>query len=187
MIEKGSFGLVSAEDQLFIEEKLGSKLKSQAFDALRDAAVLATTQDVLSVMLEGFDKYCECHGIRYFLFSDSLQGVVAYEDFIPGVSKIQLGMLCCEYEKLKKITAHEGLDIVGGAIPGRISFVDKDGVRRRFPRIESDVCVPVRLRGDDVFDKESLPLEVQDPYIEISIFSAIPDDFLTKRSFSTHE
>lgn len=177
--------LITDEEKDLIEKELGNRLKNDAFGAYKEAAVVATTQDALAALLEGFDAFCQDSSIKYFLFSDSLQGALAYGDFVPEKKSVQLGMLFAEFDKLQQSASKVTQEYFKNDVPWHLSFI-QDGssyVRRRFPRIESDICFPVRINGDDVFDDTSLPLEVEHPFIEISIFTAIPDDFLTKRSF----
>lgn len=173
------------KDSEFIDEKLGSIVSKQAFENLREAAVTATTQDALADLLRRFDEYCQKHGLHYFLFSDSLQGVLAYNDFIPGKKKIQLGMLFSEYEKLLEAWGADPVNGENSDQPWRL-IVDqnnKPGIRKRFPLIEGLECVPVTYEGEVVFDSDCFPMEVRHPSIEISIFSAVPDDFVVKKSF----
>lgn len=177
--------MTNLTDDEFIERELGSVAAKQAYDNLRNAAVVSTTQDALASLLQSFDLFCQKHEIKYFLFADSLKGVLAYNDFIPGDKKINLGMMYSEYEKLLGAWEVDGAACPAFGHPWRL-IVDQPnakGVKKCFPLISGLECVPVEYKGEAVFDRDSFPMEVRYPSIEISIFSAVPDDFVVKKSF----
>ncbi len=174
--------MIGAEDELFIEDVLGGRLSRQAYCDLIEAAAVAAERDALASMLKGFDAFCASCSASYFLFSETLQGVLAYEDFVPGSAKLRVGMLFDEAEKIRAAAQDAGTFSSESEVEWRLVF-SRGGRTLRFPRVEAKKNVPVRYKGDDVFDGESLPVEVPKPYFEISVFNAVPDDFLTRRSF----
>lgn len=176
--------MICDNEQSLITISLGNQPAKQALENFREAARVATTQDALSKLLACFNKYCAENEIAYFLFSDSLQGAIAYEDFIPGKTNIQLGMLYSEYKKLHTFSNGCDFEISSEPFPCKISFwQDNARIQRRYPRIQATIDIPVRFEGEDVFDENSLPIEIESPYIEISIFTATPDNLFTKKSF----
>lgn len=177
--------MISEEDRSFVASELGDVLDDQAFEALRKAAFVLTAQDALASLLAAFDKYCMAHDVRYFLFGDSLRGAVCYGDYIPGASSIQLGMTFSEYSKLERSWWGEGRACQEGNHPWTISFphVGRRGDAALLPRVRSLQCFAVEHEGRTVFGEDSFPLEIRHPEIELSIFDAVPDDFLVKKSF----
>lgn len=177
--------MISEEDKEFVASILGDLLDDQAFAAIRKAAFIATVQDALASLLFVFDSYCSLHGIRYFLFGDSLRGATHYEDFIPGASSIQLGMTFSEYEKLRRIWHEKETSRCDSEHLWTIRFphVGKKGEIAVLPHICSLCCFPVEYKGKTVFGDDSFPLEVRYPEIELTIFDAVPDEFLVRKSF----
>lgn len=177
--------MISEEDRSFVASEMGDMLDAQAFAAVRQAALVETSRNALASLLAAFDDYCTAHDVRYFLFGDSLRGAVCYEDYIPGSSSIQLGMTFSEYAKLEKSWREDGETCRKGTPPWTMSFphVGRGGDVTLLPRVRSLQCFTVEHGGRTMFGEDSFPLEIRHPEIELSIFDAVPDDFLVRKSF----
>lgn len=53
-------------------------------------------------LLLSFDEFCKKNNINYFLSGGTLLGAVRHQGFIPWDDDVDLMMVRCEYEKLKK-------------------------------------------------------------------------------------
>lgn len=174
------------EEQLFIDHVLGESLVNmQSFENLRQAACVDAKRRALVRVLKEFDEFCDSVGVRYFLFAETLRGVVAYGDFLPGKDAVQIGMMRSEYKRFAR--AYQARAKSLGHAPFAFWYVEEhDSVTgktlRRFPRLRVSEPVPVMYSGDPVFDKDSLPMTVS-PFAEISIFDEVPDDFFMRKKF----
>lgn len=174
------------DEQAFIEKTLGSSwVDAQSFENWRTAAVVAANRKALLRILREYDQLCEEVGVRYFLFAETLKGVVSYGDFLPGKDAVLVGMMRTDYKKLAR--AYQKLEKESGGAPFSFWQIDEYDdvsrrVLRRFPRLKTNAPVPVVFGGDPVFDDCSLPIETS-PYIEVSIFDEVPDDFFMRKKF----
>lgn len=174
------------EEQSFIDRVLGESLVNmQSFENLRQAACVDAKRRALVRVLKEFDEFCESVGVKYFLFAETLRGVVAYGDFLPGKDAVQIGMMRSEYKRFAR--AYQARTQSLGHAPFAFWYVEEhDSVTgktlRRFPRLRVSEPVPVMYGGDPVFDKDSLPMTVS-PFAEISIFDEVPDDFFMRKKF----
>lgn len=174
------------EEQSFIDCTLGTSLTDiQSFENLKQAACVAAKRRALVQVLSEFDEFCESIGVKYFLFADTLRGVIAYGDFLPGKDAIQIGMMRTEYKKFARAYQEHKKPL--GQSPFSFWYVEeRDDVTgktlRRFPRLKVTKPVPVTYNGDPVFDKDSLPMTVA-PFAEISIFDEVPNDFFMRKKF----
>ena len=170
--------------EAFSQDILGeSRLRADRYKEFKQAVTSNARHEAFVDILRGFDEFCQSEGIGYFLFGSTLQGVITYEDFIPGDASIQLGMLQKDYTRLKecyqKTQAQDRW-----SYDWQLSryLEDHPSVRRRFPRLQISGPVSVHYDGQQIFTEKSLPLMIE-PYIEISIFNAVPDDFYTRKKF----
>ena len=147
------------------------------------AVTLETRREVLLEIMREFDAFCSSEEISYFILGQSLQGIVAYGDFIPGDAKIRLGMLQKDYDNFIKrftnICAHDP-----NRYRWRVSryLEEYPAVLRPFPCLQVNESVAVCYEGQQVFNDKSHPLMIR-PDIEISIFNAAPDDFYMRKKF----
>lgn len=177
--------MLSEGDRHFVADGLGSMLDDWEFEAVGEAALRVTLQDALASLLDSFDAYCLMHQVRYFLFGDSLKGAVCYGDFVPGASSVQIGMVFSEYEKLKHAWFEDGSHGGNSERSWTICFphVGKSGDVELLPSVRSSRCFLVKHKGKVMFGEDSFPLEIRYPRIELSIFDAVPDEYLTRKSF----
>ena len=174
------------EEQALIEKVLGSSwVNGQSFENWREAAVLAAKREALVRVLKEFDEFCEKVGVKYFLFAETLKGVVSYGDFLPGKCEVLIGVMRSDYKRFAR--AYQAAEREVGKHPYSFWYLDEtDDINgkalRRAPRMRLQRPVPVKFNGDPVFDASSLPIEVS-PYIEISIFDEVPDDFFMRKKF----
>ena len=80
--------VISQEEKDLISVTLGDVVPVHLFDDYLKAAEVKAKRDILAKLLECFTSYCEDTGIRYFMMGSSLQGVVAYQDYVPGSDRI---------------------------------------------------------------------------------------------------
>lgn len=176
----------SDEEQHFIDNVLGSSLVDiQSFENLKNAACIAARREALVRILGEFDAFCDEVGVKYFLFADTLRGVVSYGDFLPGKDSVMIGMMRTEYKKFARAYQRKEQEL--GEAPFSFWYVEeRDNVKgktlRRFPRLKVTHPVKVTFDGDPVFGKDSLPL-VENPFAEISIFDEVPNDFFMRKKF----
>ncbi len=169
----------------YVERVLGeTTLRSQEYENFLAAAELDARRKALIAILKSFDEFCVRHGIGYFLFGQTLQGTISYDDFVPGKGNVEIGMMQADYDKFcilyRDITAKG--EVVSDFWVLQRHLVERPHVLHRFPRLVVRRPVPVVYEGRAVFSHESFPLEVL-PYAEISIFNAVPDDFFTRKKF----
>lgn len=174
--------MITAEEKKLVEEVLGFRKPQRAYEDYLEAAALSSKRDALAALLDDFDSVCDIAGVKYFLFADALKGADVYEDFLPKAKKIQVGILSSEMKKLYEYTTDVANRVVLESHSVKLSYLQNDGCPRRFPRVDRPAPVNVVFRGEDVFGPDSFPMVVS-PYIELSIFTAMPDDFLVKRGF----
>lgn len=174
------------EEQQLIDEVLGASwVNAQSFENWREAARIAARRGALVRILKEFDEYCEQLGVKYFVFADTLRGVVSYGDFLPGRDDLSIGMMRADYKRFAR--AYQAAQRKKGAEPFGFWQLDEyDDINgkalRRFPRLRVSKAVAVSYKGDPVFDACSLPME-EHPYAEISIFDEVPDDFFMRKKF----
>ena len=136
-----------------------------------------------------FDSFCREAGVDYFAFADTLVGAVVYQDFIPGKTTIEIGMLRGDYYEFeRRITALDESDRYDGHTNPHKNptgfylnnYLEDGKTRRRLPLVR--LCEPEILIADGVtiYNKNHLPL-VGNAEIQISIFDAIPDDYDLQR------
>ena len=65
------------------------------------------TQQILLDMLDAFVKYCENHGLRYYLVGGTLLGAVRHRGFIPWDDDIDVGMPRPDYERFLELVETE--------------------------------------------------------------------------------
>lgn len=179
--------MISEKERLLVSETMGDVLPAHLFDDYLEAVQVSAKRDILTGLLECFTGYCEALGARYFLMGNTLQGAIAYQDFIPGADRIEVGMLRADVDKLMNapdVRARHTSPSSYGVLEWEISFCQgNSSVKRRFPIVKALGVFPVIAEGEIVYGHDSMPMYVKDPSFEISIFSAVPDDFLTKRGF----
>lgn len=179
--------MISEKEKLLIAEMMGDVIPAHLFEDYLEAVQIKAKRDVLAELLRCFTDYCDAVGARYFLMGDTLQGAIAYQDFVPGSDRIEVGMLSADVDRL--MSAHDMREehvsqSSFGDMKWSILFFQSDSsVRRRFPVVQASGLFPVEVEDEPVYGHDSMPLFVKDPSFEISIFSAVPDDFLTKRGF----
>ena len=173
-------------EQRIIDEVMGSSWSNiQSFESWREACVVAAKRKALVRVVREFDEYCEKLGVKYFAMANTLKGIVSYEGFLPGAADVELGMMRADYKKFAR--AYQAAFAEAGGEPFSFwrldEFDDLNGnALRRFPRLRVRKGQLVTFEGDPVFDAESLPIEVA-PYVEISIFDEVPDDFFMRKKF----
>ena len=179
--------VISQEEKDLISETMGDVVPVHLFDDYLKAAEVKAKRDILAKLLECFTSYCEDTGIRYFMMESSLQGVVAYQDYVPGSDRIEIGMLRADADRLLRLSDSQGRHNAASnsdKLDWEIAFYqDHSSVRRRFPVVKANGIFPVEDENGLVYGRSSMPMYIKDPSFEISIFSAVPDDFLTKRGF----
>lgn len=82
-----------------------NQLRNTSLDKI--PMTLQEVHDDLIIMLDYFDKYCEEHGITYFLDSGTLLGAVRHCGFIPWDDDVDLALLRPEYDKLLDLISHD--------------------------------------------------------------------------------
>lgn len=173
--------MIMKNQQEFIQSILGERPSKQQRKNLRDSLYIQKYRDASVVLLREFDAFCNEHNVEYFLFTDTLQGAYAYQDYVPGEKTVHLGMLKEEYDKLRIFIPE------GERISGELSWIvtekgdSKHVVNRLNPLVKGSMCVPVLYDGCEVFNDASMPMMVQDPSFHISVFYSLPDDFYTMR------
>lgn len=170
--------------EAFSREVLGEEvLRAKGYDEFLKALELHAKQEVFLKVLRDVDAFCAKENIGYFMFAETLQGMVAYEDFAPNNAVVHLGMLQEDYDLFVKRYFEEHSHNPS-AFSWRLGiYLDEyPSVLRRAPRLYSCSPVSVKHEGEQVFTRDSLPLVI-DPHIEISIFNATPDDFYVQKRF----
>lgn len=172
----------TAAEEGFVSRVMGENFtRSQSHEAFVDALTIDATRAEIVKLLRGFDEYCSEKGIKYFMFGNSLLGVVSYGDFLPGEACVDLGMLRSDFERLSakarndKAAAH-CWELVE-TYEGRFS-----GVHRVRPLLRAKKPARVKYDGTYVFGDDSMPIEVM-AEIELSIFDEVPDDFFMRKKF----
>ena len=176
--EASGFMALSPKEADLVRTTLGDEpIRSLEYNIYKEAVVIDAKRDALAQMLASFDKFCNEHEVKYFLFSDTLQGADAYCDFIPGAAKLQIGLLYPEYLKLRDI-CNDPNEVHPGAIPWTISFYieSKPDWPRRLPLIRSAFPIHMETHG------QRIPHTIR-PSIELSIFTSVTDDYLTKKTY----
>ncbi|MGO5317183.1 LicD family protein [Paraeggerthella sp. LCP19S3_G8] len=175
--------MITADEMTLVKDQLGYLDAKRCYEAFVKAAELASRKNEAAKLLADFDTFCSEADVKYFLFADSLKGADVYEDFIPGESKIQIGILNSQLDRLQTYAEQP---VGKNALLKKdmnLSFYGNDSsARRRFPLVERISTVEVRFNDENVFNRDSFPIEFK-PCFELSIFSAMPDDFLVKRGF----
>lgn len=179
--------MISEKEKLLIAEMMGDVIPAHLFEDYLEAAQIKAKRDVLAELLRCFTNYCDAVGARYFLMGDTLQGAIAYQDFVPGSDRIEVGMLSADVDRLMSAPdmreEHVSMSSFDDMKWSILFFQGDSSVRRRFPVVQASGLFPVYVEGEPVYGHDSMPLFVRNPSFEISIFSAVPDDFLTKRGF----
>lgn len=177
--------MISDEKRDYTKAVLGSRIESREREEYKKALRVEAHRDALITLLSEFDAFCNEKGIAYFVFSDTLQGAVVYQDFIPGDDGLSVGMQYSEVKKLEAFFADGDFEI-----PGAIPWKFQDGPTgskkvcdRLNPRIQGYMCEPVLADGQELFDKDSLVMMVENPYFTISVFYSVPGDFFTMKEF----
>ena len=62
-----------------------------------ESAIIASAHEASYSLLDTFNAFCAEHGVNYFAIADTLAGTYSYDDFIPGTTKIEVGMLRDDY------------------------------------------------------------------------------------------
>lgn len=177
----------SEAEQQLIDEVWGSSWSNiQSFDNWREACVIAAKRKALVRVVGEFDEFCEQLGVQYFAIGNTLKGIVSYEGFLPGSCTVELGIMRSDYKKVARAYQAARANN-GGEEPFAFwrldEFDDINGnALRRFPRLRVRKPQPVLFEGEPVYDKGSLPIEVA-PYVEVSIFDEVPDDFFMQKKF----
>jgi len=171
-------------ESVFTERMLGeSSLRAMSYEQFLEAATLKVQRDALRAMLQEFDTFCHANDIGYFLFGESLQGIIAYEDFPSGHGAIQLGMLQKDYDRFVECNKEA---IAQGAWTFSWQLLryleEHPAALRRYPCLQTNDPMEVCFKGQQLFTDESLPLVIK-PFIEISVFNAVPDDFYLRKKF----
>ena len=141
--------LRSQQELDLIDKVLGEHYQDQeALEDFRQAACIATLRKAEVRILKEFDGFCSENGIKYFLFGTTLQGAVAYNDFIPGDSTMSLGMLRSEY--IRFVEAYSARKQKLGKEPFGFwrlrGFGMEPDYRHRLPRLVTKKPVPVEFQ-----------------------------------------
>lgn len=176
-----------SKDELdLIDAVLGSHHHDkQALEDFKEAATINTIRKALLRVLREFDELCAAHDIKYFLCKSSLRGAVVYGDFVPGSKELPIGMLRGEY--LRFVDAYKQAEAKAGGVPFPFwhligyGYANSDAAYR-LPHLQVSRPVFVEHNGNTVYGPGSLPLQVQ-PFVEISVFDEVPDDFFTRKKF----
>lgn len=177
--------MISDEKRDYTKAVLGSRIESREREEYKKALRVEAHRDALITLLSEFDAFCNEKGISYFLYSDTLQGAVVYQDFIPGEDSLSIGMQYSEMKKLEACFADSDRG-VPGAIPWKFQHGPKGSKKvcdRLNPRVQGYMCEPILADGQELFDKNSLVMMVENPYLTISVFFSVPDDFFTMKEF----
>lgn len=175
--------LRSQEDLDLIYRVYGSNsLEKMVFNQVRAAARLDALRKENIRLLEEVAGFCEEHGLLWFVYGKTLQGAVAYEDFLPGSSLIEFGMLRADYQRLETAYRHM-TDEDRKKLPWKFEpFFNKTNIRRIYAHVSLKHPVPVK-RGDDyVYGSDSMPLAVRGCFA-VTVFDEVPDDFFTRKKF----
>lgn len=78
------------------------RIASVLYDQKTESDVIAARQSGAYRMLDLFNSFCAEHDIPYFSLADTLVGAVAYGDFIPGKSDLEVGMLRSDYLRFEQ-------------------------------------------------------------------------------------
>lgn len=89
------------EQHVLYDLKLPGEIKAPRLLERREV------QQVLLDMLDLFVKYCEKHGLRYYLVGGTLLGAVRHHGFIPWDDDIDVGMPRRDYERFLKLVETE--------------------------------------------------------------------------------
>ena len=162
---------VSFSDDMISSEVSASQKYQDEAKALKNIV----SQEAGYTLIEEFDEFCSSEKIEYFFFSNGLQGVVAYQGFIPDTSFVEIAMTRPQYLKLEK--AVENWDK-----PKKLPFLlspyhnNKKTIRRLRPQISLRTPPPVYLdTGEPIYTNESIPLYANN-VVMISIFDEVSND-----------
>lgn len=172
------------QDELdLIEKTFGSTyLETQSFELSRRACLLQAQRDENARLLKAFTEFCEEHGVLWFVFGDTLRGVIAYQNYLPGKVNIDLGMLRADQQKFEEV-------YFALSEPQRANlpwvyepFFKGTETRRIFAHVHFRNHTFVRRNGHIVYDADQLPEDVQGQ-MQIAVFDKVPDDFFTRKKF----
>ena len=165
----------------------------------RELAAEANARDGYK-LIGYFDAFCDQVDVRYFAIADTLAAAVTYHDFIPGSTKIEIGMLREDYVRFEEeyfgFLASCGFNRDGRTINVEDAPEDALPIRKSNPmgfvlecavkgEGSSRLLLPsvvlcsrelVRVEGRILYSEEHMPYAA-DARIEISIFDAVPDDY----------
>jgi len=98
----GSVELLRTPEEIdFTSKVLGESFwETKSFDNLNEAIRIDAAREANTRLLAKFDAFCNERGLKYFLYESSLQGALAYHDFIPGACDLNVGMLRADYDAL---------------------------------------------------------------------------------------
>lgn len=169
----------AAERAQLIGSVMGENyLSSLERNTLIESLAIKQKREGLVLLLRAFDAFCSDNDIRYFVFGDTLRGVVSYGSFLPGAESLDVGMLRGDYEKLIALSSdtHPAWSVVDhyGA--------PYSSVRRVNPLIRSLSETRVMHEGRLVFGSDSMPIELTAEF-ELRIFDEVPDDFFMRKKF----
>ncbi|WP_350455447.1 LicD family protein [Slackia heliotrinireducens] len=169
-----------------IEDVMGSSfLEHQSYVTYRDTLLLKATREANLELMRKIDAFCEKHGIKYFVYGKTLAGIVAYQDFLPGNSRIDLGFLRPEMDKFEaafNALTDEQIEELG--FKHNPFFTDKryKNIRRIYAHIDAIEYTYVEDDLDILYGDNTLPMVIRG-MIQATVFDEVPDDFFTRKKF----
>ena len=180
----GSVELLRTPEEIDFTSKVlgGSFWETKSFDNLKEAIRIDAAREANTRLLAKFDAFCNERGLKYFLYEESLQGALAYHDFIPGACDLNVGMLRADYDAL--IAACDKATEEQRKKWGfHLDYLIPDTkFKRIYLQVIANKSKPVYRDGDLVYDDESMPMMAQGAF-DLAVFDAVPDDFFTRKKF----
>ncbi|MGI6045570.1 MAG: LicD family protein [Eggerthellaceae bacterium] len=175
--------LRSQEELDLINRVYGSSyLETESFNAARSAAKIEAQRKENLRLLKAFSAFCEDCGASWFIYGNTLRGVVAYQDYLPGSDEISFGMLRPDYERLEASYA-----ALSGEERKALSwtfqpYFDGTNIRRIYAHVTLKHHARVKQGDTYVYGDENMPLAVRGDFA-IAVFDEVPDDFFTRKKF----
>ncbi|MGI6591502.1 MAG: LicD family protein [Eggerthellaceae bacterium] len=175
--------LRTEEELDLINRMYGSDyMETKAFNLVRSAAKLEAQRRENVRLLKQFSDFCEEHGALWFVYDDTLRGVVSYQDFLPGSASITFGMPRADYQCME--TAYRSLtDRERQELPWEFQpYFEGTRTRRIYAHVNSKHHARVKRGEDFVYGSNSMPLAVRGSFA-VTVFDEVPDDFFTRKKF----